>query len=199
VNPLRVYTRRGDSGDTSVIGARVRKDHIRVEAYGTVDEANAFLGDAIARMVEKDAELFGDMIELLTEIQQELFDAGGDLAVVGGKRPYKVHREYVERLEKRVDEFLSQAPSVKKFILPGGTPIASALHICRTVVRRAERRAVTLAGLEEINGEVLRYLNRLSDFFFVLARAANAREQREDILYARSGDVFRSRKEKRHP
>ncbi|MDR6224137.1 cob(I)yrinic acid a,c-diamide adenosyltransferase [Desmospora profundinema] len=188
---MGIYTRRGDAGETSVIGARVSKDHVRVEAYGTVDEANSFVGDAIARMRERDAERYDDMIEILTEIQQELFDVGADLAVVKGKRPYKTTAEQVERLEGWVDEFLAEAPPVKKFILPGGTSIASALHICRTVVRRAERRAVTLTLQGEINGEARRYLNRLSDFFFALARAANAREQQEDIQYIRGRDVFR--------
>ncbi|MFC4077798.1 cob(I)yrinic acid a,c-diamide adenosyltransferase [Salinithrix halophila] len=196
---MRIYTRRGDEGETSVIGGRVSKDHIRVEAYGTVDEANSFVGDAIARMWEKDPEEFDDMIRVLTDIQQELFDTGGDLAVVKGKRPYKITADHVDRLEELVDAYLEQTPVVKKFILPGGTSIAAALHLCRTVARRAERRVVTLASREEINEEARRYLNRLSDFFFVLARAANARESREDIQYARGREVFRDRPRKERP
>ncbi|SFS53280.1 cob(I)yrinic acid a,c-diamide adenosyltransferase [Marininema halotolerans] len=190
---MRIYTRRGDAGKTSVIGARVAKDHIRVEAYGTVDEANSFVGDAIASMRERAPVDFADVIQELVEVQQELFDVGGDLAVVKGKRPYKVSADYVTRLENKIDIYLEQTPAVKKFILPGGTSIAAALHICRTVVRRAERRAVTLSLVEEINDEALRYLNRISDLFFVLGRVANARENREDDLYVRSGDVFRQK------
>ncbi|PTX64562.1 ATP:cob(I)alamin adenosyltransferase [Melghirimyces profundicolus] len=190
---MKIYTRRGDEGQTAVIGARVSKDDVRVEAYGTVDEANSFVGDAIARMRERDGQKYSDLIEVLTQIQQELFDVGSDLAVVKGKRPYKITAEHVDRLEEWVDRCLQEAPSVKKFILPGGTPVASSLHICRTVVRRAERRAVTLTLNDEINHEARRYLNRLSDLFFALARAANAREKIEDIQYERGREVFRNR------
>lgn len=194
---MKIYTRRGDEGETAVIGARISKDDVRVEAYGTVDEANSFVGDAIARMVERDESLYKDLIEALTEIQQEMFDVGSDLAVVKEKRPYKITAEHVDRLETLVDHYLQQAPTVKKFILPGGTPIASSLHICRTVVRRAERRAVTLTHKgEEINHEARRYLNRLSDLFFAMARAANAREKREDIQYERGREVFKNRSRK---
>ena len=190
---MKIYTRRGDAGETAVFGGRLPKDDVRVEAYGTVDEANCFVGDAIARMAERDREKYADMIELLTEVQQELFDCASDLAVIKERRPYKVSAEHVERLEKWIDHYLLQAPAVKKFVLPGGTSIASALHLCRSVVRRAERRAVTLTRQGEINHEVRHYLNRLSDLFFVMARAANARAGVEDIQYERGREVFRNR------
>ncbi|OYD08799.1 cob(I)yrinic acid a,c-diamide adenosyltransferase [Paludifilum halophilum] len=193
---MQIYTRRGDAGETAVFGARVPKDDPRVEACGTVDEANCFVGDAIARMAERDQERYADMIEVLTEVQQEIFDVGSDFAVVKGKRPYKITMEQVDRLEPLIDQYLSQAMAVKKFILPGGTTISSALHLCRTVVRRAERRAVTLTDHGEINDAARRYLNRLSDLFFALARAANARENREDVQYVRGRDVFRDRSRK---
>lgn len=190
---MKIYTRRGDAGETAAFGGRLPKDDARVEAYGTVDEANCFVGDAIARMVERDEKTYADMIELLTEVQQELFDCASDLATLKGLRPYKVNAEHVERLEKWIDHYLPQAQKVKKFILPGGTSIASALHLCRSVVRRAERRVVTLTREGELNHEVRHYLNRLSDLFFVMARAANARAGLEDIQYERGRDVFRNR------
>src|SRR5690606_24245896 len=117
-----------------------------------------------------------DLADMLGEIQHELFDCGSDLAFVRqGDRSFKVTAELVERLERWIDQLSEELPPLKRFILPGGTMLSSQLHICRTVCRRAERRVVTLAGIAEINGEVLRYLNRLSDFFFAAARAANAR------------------------
>lgn len=185
---MRLYTKTGDKGQTSVIGKRVDKDDIRVEAYGTVDEANAFVGEAMTRL-HPDRD--GDVLAQLTEIQHELFDCGGDLAAVKGKRPYKMSADKVERLERWIDEHIANAPEVKRFILPGGSPASSALHIARTLVRRAERRAVTLQKHEEINEEAVKYLNRVSDYFFALARVMNAREGVGDVEYVRSGEVFR--------
>lgn len=185
---MRIYTRTGDEGQTSVVGGRVYKDDIRVEAYGTTDEVNAFVSEAISRM---DPEKHADMIRDLTEIQHELFDAGGDLAQAGKKRQYKVKAEMVKRLEQWIDRYDKEAPEIRRFILPGGSPVSSALHVCRVLTRRAERRVVALAREQETNVEVRRYLNRLSDFFFVVARAANAREGISDVEYKRSGQVFR--------
>ncbi|MFC4076387.1 cob(I)yrinic acid a,c-diamide adenosyltransferase [Salinithrix halophila] len=185
---MRIYTRTGDEGQTGVIGGRVDKDDIRVAAYGTTDEVNAFVGEAILRM---DAEKHKDMIQDLTEIQHELFDAGGDLAQAGKKRQYKVTADMVKRLEEWIDRYDAEAPPIQRFILPGGSEISSALHVCRVLTRRAERLVVTLAREQETNEEVRRYLNRLSDFFFAIARAANAREGCPDVEYKRGGQVFR--------
>lgn len=185
---MRLYTRSGDKGQTSLIGKRVDKDDLRVEAYGTVDEANAFVGEAMARL---DPERDRDLLDQLTEIQHELFDCGGDLAVVNNKRPFKMTADKVERLEKWIDEHVKNAPVIKRFILPGGCAASSALHVARTVVRRAERRVVSLRKQEEINEEAARYLNRLSDYLFAVARVMNAREGVGDVEYVRSADVFK--------
>jgi len=185
---MRIYTRTGDEGKTGVIGGRVDKDDIRVEAYGTIDELNAFVGEAIARM---NTEKHADMIRDLTEVQHELFDAGSDLAQVGKKRQYKVTSDMVTRLEGWIDRYMAEAPEIQRFILPGGSPVSAALHLCRVLARRAERRVVTLCREQETNDEVRRYLNRLSDFFFAIARAANVRDGVSDVEYKRGGQVFR--------
>lgn len=189
---MKIYTRTGDKGMTGVIGGRVKKDAIRVEAYGTVDELNSFVGQALTLM---DSTTHADMIAELTEIQHELFDAGGDLAFVkapeGMELSFKINPLMTERLEKQIDAYDAECPPLKRFVLPGGTPLSASLHVCRTVARRAERRVVTLADLEPINEEVRRYLNRLSDYFFAVARAANVRAGVGDVEYKRGGDVFK--------
>lgn len=188
---MSIYTRSGDQGQTSVIGGRVSKDDAQVEAYGTIDELNSFVGQAASIA---DEEALGDLREQLLQIQQELFDCGSDLAYVKlSESRYKVTPELAERLEAWIDRHESENPPLEKFILPGGTPLAAALHVCRTVCRRAERRAVTLGKVKEINAEVLKYLNRLSDYFFAAARTANHRRQVADIEYVRSRKVFGSK------
>lgn len=187
---MSIYTRSGDEGITALVGDRRSKDDLRVDAYGTVDEANSFVGDALSLLEEWPVDLT-DMGEVLNDVQQELFDVGSDLATVGEVRPYKVTGEMVDRLEPLIDHYMNQALPVKKFIVPGGSRPASKLHICRTVTRRAERRVVALAKVEPINPQCLRYLNRLSDLFFAMARAANARCGRSDREYVRSRNVFR--------
>ncbi|MGG6312476.1 cob(I)yrinic acid a,c-diamide adenosyltransferase [Paenibacillus macerans] len=185
---MPIYTRTGDQGQTSVIGGRVDKDDVRVEAYGSIDELNSFVGQAAGLT---DEETFGDMREQLLQIQQELFDCGSDLAYVKlSESRYKVTPGLAEHLEAWIDLHQAENPPLEKFILPGGTPLASALHICRTVCRRAERRAITLSHGKDVNPEVLKYLNRLSDYFFAAARTANARRQVPDIEYIRSRKVF---------
>lgn len=187
---MSIYTRTGDEGKTSVIGGRVLKDDDRVEAYGTIDELNCFVGQAVSLT---DPVGFADLRENLLQIQQELFDCGSDLAYVQVKNgPYKVGEELVGRLELWIDRYEAENPPLAKFILPGGTQLASILHVCRTVCRRAERRTVTLSQQREINPAVLKYLNRLSDFFFAVARTANAHMEVQDIEYVRSGKVFRN-------
>ena len=178
---MKIYTRTGDKGETSLFGGgRVHKDNIQVEAYGTVDEANAFLGEAIARM---DKVIHKDMIDDLTLVQHELFDMGGDLAQGGKKRVYRIVSDMVTRLETLIDKYDAECSKITRFILPGGSSLSSALHVCRVVTRRAERRAVTLGLEQEINDEVGRYLNRLSDLFFTLARTVNVRDGIGDVEY----------------
>lgn len=189
---MKIYTRTGDKGKTSVIGGRVDKDDERVQAYGTIDEVNSFVGQVIAELNEKPHE---DMIAELQKIQHELFDCGGDLANVTSKGDLKVKQEMIDFLEKRIDAYVDEAPPLERFILPGGTKVAAILHIARTVTRRAEREVVTLAKNEKnIPPLVQMYLNRLSDYFFALARVMNYRSNEPDIEYERSAIVFRSGK-----
>ncbi len=165
-----IMTRGGDSGETSLgDGARVRKDALRVEAYGTVDEANAAIG-VLRLHAQEDAEADA----MLARIQNDLFDIGADLCVPGeaGAR-LRVADTQSARLEAELAEMNSAMPALKSFVLPGGSAGAAAAHVARTVTRRAERLVVALAAAEEVNPAVIRYLNRLSDHLFVLARRLN--------------------------
>ncbi|MBI0577090.1 cob(I)yrinic acid a,c-diamide adenosyltransferase [Neobacillus cucumis] len=189
---MRIYTRTGDKGKTSIIGGRVDKDDTRVEAYGTVDEVNCFVGQAIQ---ELDPVLFADVLADLETIQHELFDCGGDLANVSEKREIKLHKESIDYLEKKIDEYIEEAPELERFILPGGTKPAASIHIARTVTRRAERLVVKLIKDDSNAPELaLQYLNRLSDYFFALARVINYRLNVKDVEYVRSAKVFRGGK-----
>jgi cob(I)alamin adenosyltransferase len=177
----RIYTRAGDAGTTRLAtGAPVSKSHLRVEAYGAVDEANACVG--LARLhTAADAEFDA----MLARIQNEMFDLGADLSTPA--RPdeaegavLRIVDGQVARLEAEIDRLNDRLPPLKSFILPGGTPAAAALHLARTVARRAEREAVRLAEAgEPVGGPAMRYLNRLSDFLFVGARWANGRGEAE--------------------
>lgn len=165
-----ITTRGGDAGETSLgDGARVRKDALRVDAYGTVDEANAAIG-VLRLHTGEDAEADA----MLARIQNDLFDIGADLCVPGeaGAR-LRVADTQSARLEAELAEMNGQMPALKSFVLPGGTAGAAAAHVARTVTRRAERLVVALAAEEEVNPAVIRYLNRLSDHLFVLARRLN--------------------------
>ncbi|MFL6559687.1 MAG: cob(I)yrinic acid a,c-diamide adenosyltransferase [Bacillus sp. (in: firmicutes)] len=191
---MRIYTRTGDKGKTSIIGGRVDKDDTRVEAYGTVDEVNCFVGQAIQ---ELDQELFKDVLADLEKIQHELFDCGGDLANVTEKREVKLHQESIDYLEKKIDEYIEEAPELERFILPGGTKPSATVHIARTVTRRAERLVVKLLKSDQKTPELaLMYLNRLSDYFFALARVINFRLNVSDVEYVRSAKVFRDGRRK---
>ncbi|MFJ7726483.1 cob(I)yrinic acid a,c-diamide adenosyltransferase [Neobacillus sp. NPDC097160] len=191
---MRIYTRTGDKGKTSIIGGRVDKDDTRVEAYGTVDEVNCFVGQAIQ---ELDQEIFKDVLHDLEKIQHELFDCGGDLANVSEKRVMKLQQESIDYLEQKIDEYIEEAPELERFILPGGTKPSASIHIARTVTRRAERLVVTLMKADPKTPELaLMYLNRLSDYFFALARVINARLHVGDVEYERSAIVFRDGKRK---
>lgn len=187
---MRIYTRTGDKGQTSLIGARADKDAPRVEAYGTIDEVNSFIGKA---MTELDAGTCPDLLADLETIQNELFDCGGDLADVRKNPQFKMTEEPVEVLEKRIDELMDEPPLLERFILPGGSPAAATLHIARTITRRAERQTVTLQKSgEQFPQVVQRYLNRLSDYLFAAARVVNARAGVADHEYVRSAKVFKN-------
>ncbi|MFD0872358.1 Cob(I)yrinic acid a,c-diamide adenosyltransferase [Chlamydia abortus] len=189
---MNIYTRTGDAGQTGVIGGRVDKDNVRVEAYGTVDELNCFVGQAIAVLEE---DKFADLRDDLLQIQHELFDCGHDLAVLPrAKREFKLASGLAERLEALIDKYDAETPDISRFVLPGGSQASALLHVCRTVCRRAERRVVTLAKEDQINEDVRIYLNRLSDFFFTVARTVNYRLGVPDVEYIRSAEVFRRKK-----
>ena len=179
----RIYTRTGDGGDTALgTGARVRKDDLRVESYGTVDELNATLG--LARLHAK-----GETDARLAAIQNDLFDLGADLCRPGLEDdaasehpPLRMAQAQVDRLEAEIDAMNAGLAPLRSFVLPGGSALAAHLHFARTVARRAERLAVTLEAGGDVNRAVLRYLNRLSDWLFVAARIAND-GGRGDVLW----------------
>ncbi len=186
---MKIYTRTGDAGQTGVIGGRVGKNDIRIEAYGTIDELNCFIGQAASLMNEP---VYRDMKADLLRIQHELFDCGADLARLNpSPGQYKVEGGMIERLEAWIDRYEAETPPLTRFIMPGGSPVSAALHVCRAVCRRAERRVVALAESQPANEEVRRYLNRLSDLFFTMARAANVRENVEDVQYIQGSGVYR--------
>lgn len=174
----KIYTRTGDDGTTGLgDGSRVAKDSVRVEAYGTVDEANSSIGVVLAEAAVPD-----DIRACLTEVQHDLFELGGELCIPGHAA---VTDAFIERLESDLDGFNEDLPRLKEFILPGGSRAAAACHLSRTIVRRAERRVGTLADVEEVRPEVLRYLNRLSDLLFVIARVLARVESGEEVLWNR--------------
>jgi cob(I)alamin adenosyltransferase len=173
VNLTRIYTRLGDGGETHLGDmSRVPKTHPRIEAYGTVDELNAQLG--VALTIDSLPDRYA---EWLRRVQNDLFDVGADIATPfdADRERLRVVPEQTEWLEQRCDEVNATLKPLKSFVLPGGTRAAAHLHVCRTVCRRAERLAIACG--EELNAEVVRYLNRLSDLLFILSRGANAGEE----------------------
>lgn len=186
----KIYTKTGDAGETTLFGGRrVSKSHARIEAYGLVDQVNAELG--VARLYVGASELDA----LLHRVQSELFTIGADLAT-----PHDVRSDYivrtsdlmVEQLEHEIDQFEAELPPLKTFILPGGTPGAAHLHLARTLCRNAERATVHLSTYEAVSPAAVRYLNRLSDWLFVLARVANHRQQVDDIPWISPANVRQS-------
>ena len=174
----KIYTRTGDDGTTGLgDGSRVRKDSARVEAYGTVDELNSAVGVLLAVPGLPPA-----VSACLTEVQHELFDMGGELSIPGHRL---ISAAQITRLEQELDGFNDALPPLKEFILPGGGPAAAACHLARTIARRAERRVWALARSEEVSPELLKYLNRLSDFLFVLARVLARHERGAELLWKR--------------
>jgi len=174
----KIYTRTGDDGSTGLgDGARVLKDSLRVEAFGTVDETNSAIGVVLAL-----AALPAPVRRCLTDVQHDLFDLGGELCIPGHRM---IMPDHVERLEAELDGFNEALPPLKEFILPGGGPAAAACHVARAVCRRAERRCWSLARVEEVAPDALKYLNRLSDLLFVLARVLARHEQGSEVLWRR--------------
>ena len=173
----KIYTRTGDAGDTGLAdGSRRAKHDLRVEAYGDVDETNSAIG--VARLHVKGAH-----DDMLARIQQDLFDVGADLATPGDHaQALRIVPAQTERLEKEIDVLNEKLSPLASFVLPGGTPAAAALHLARTICRRAERVTCAVAAREQVNPEAIKYLNRLSDFLFVLARAENENGAK-DVLW----------------
>ena len=174
----KIYTKTGDDGTTGLgDGTRTNKDSLRVEAYGTIDEANSAIG-----LILSIKSLPPDVRGCLTEVQHDLFELGGELCIPGHMA---ITNSFVTRLEERLDFWNDDLPPLKDFILPGGGPAAAACHLARTIVRRAERKVSTLTREEDIRHEPLRYLNRLSDLLFVVARMLARHESGQEILWDR--------------
>lgn len=189
---MKIYTKTGDEGETGLYGGpRVRKDHLRIEAFGAVDELNALLGLARCEPLDGNSaenscgNSSGEIDALLARIQSELFDLGAELATPDPQRrgTKLITAEHVARLEAAIDECDARLPPLKAFILPGGVRAAALLHVARTVCRRAERRVVSLAAIESVSPDLVVYLNRLSDLLFVLARLVNQTAGRPDVLW----------------
>jgi len=185
VKLTRIYTRGGDRGETSLAdGTRLKKHALRLELIGTIDEANATIG--VARLHSSGRHAYAGIDNMLARIQNDLFDLGADMATpeteASGERALRITAQQVERLEHEIDAANAELEPLDSFVLPGGTEVGAHLHLARTVVRRAERLMVALADEERINPEAIKYLNRLSDHLFVLARTSNDRG-RSDVLW----------------
>lgn len=174
----KIYTRTGDAGSTGLgDGSRVPKDDARVEAYGTVDELNSAIGTTLAENMPDKVRI------VLDEIQHELFDLGSELCMPGYSA---ITPDHVVRLENALDALNADLPALKEFILPGGGRAAAACHLARTICRRAERRTFTLSRQSEVSAESLKYLNRLSDLLFVMARVLARHENGQEVLWRSS-------------
>ncbi|MEX0863024.1 cob(I)yrinic acid a,c-diamide adenosyltransferase [Nitrosopumilus sp.] len=174
---MKIYTKTGDDGNTGLQGNfRISKSHPRIIAYGTVDEANAALGIILTNSLDE------DIVQILTEIQNELFVVGADLSNPNmNDVKNRISLDMIEKLERHIDKFESELPSLTNFILPGGALPAAQIHFVRTIVRRAETQTVQLSEKDEINSNCIKYLNRLSDLLFVIGRLINKRTNHEDI------------------
>lgn len=171
----KIYTRTGDDGTTGLgDGSRTGKDSLRIEAMGSVDELNCVIGVLLCHSLPEAIQ------PALTDIQHSLFDLGGELCIPGSE---VVTADHVERLERELDRLNETLPPLKEFVLPGGGASAAACHMARTICRRAERRVLSLASNEPVNPEVVRYLNRLSDLLFVIARVFARRDCGQEVLW----------------
>ena len=175
----KIYTRTGDDGSTGLgDGSRVAKDSVRVGAYGTVDEANSCIGVVLAQ-----ADIGGDVVDCLTRVQHQLFDLGGELCIPGMAL---IQDGDIDALERDLDGFNEPLPPLKDFILPGGGMSAASCHVARTVVRRAEREVIALSRVEPVREQAIRYLNRLSDLLFVIARVLARRSGAGEVIWERN-------------
>ncbi len=180
---MKIYTKTGDKGETALFGGeRVSKNSLRIEAYGTIDELNSFIGLALVDVKDQ------AVIKLLAQIQNQLFTVGSDLATPISEKTKKlniprVDNDFIIKSENEIDLFDEKLEPLKNFILPGGTRSASILHICRTISRRAERQIVALSKVETINENIGIFINRISDLFFVLARYENSVANIPDIAW----------------
>ena len=188
VRITKVYTRSGDKGDTGLVGGkRIPKDHPRIGSYGTVDELNSIVGLCRSFLAQKESSVRRDKLDLVLEaIQQKLFDMGSELATLPGDEyegQITLQPEDAEWLEEIIDAMNEDLEPLRSFILPGGTPLNAFLHQARTVCRRAERDVIRLSREEEVNPEVIKYLNRLSDFLFVAGRWVTATLGEQETLW----------------
>ncbi len=176
---MKIYTKTGDDGNTGLQGNfRIAKSHPRIISYGTVDEANASLGLVLTNLLDD------DITKILTDIQSDLFLVGADLSNPNlNDVKNRVTLDMIKKLERHIDTFELELPPLTNFILPGGDIAAAQLHYVRTIVRRAETQVVQLSEKDEINSNCIKYLNRLSDLFFVMGRLINKRKNRDDILW----------------
>ena len=176
---MKIYTKTGDDGTTGLQGnSRVSKSHPRITAYGTIDEANAVLGIVLSY------ELDEDIVVLLNLIQNELFVVGADLSNPNlDDEKNRVSSHMIDKLEENIDKYEKELSPLTNFILPGGNIVASQLHHVRTIIRRAETYIVLLSDQEKINNNCIKYVNRLSDLFFVLGRVSNKRSGQKDIIW----------------
>lgn len=183
---MKLYTKTGDKGLTRIIGGgKVRKNALRVAAYGDVDELTSYVGLIISEIAA-----YPDLKTQLIEIQQILFDCGTDLATPDDSRGYRTKSEYTAWLEVQIDRYADVPPALTEFILPGGDPIAAKLHYGRTVARRVERQVVALQEVEAINQDVLIFLNRLSDYLYAIARYVNFKAGVTETNYRRNKRIF---------
>ena len=197
---MKIYTKYGDEGFTRLAGGeRVSKTHVRVEAYGTMDEVCSLLGVIVAeiREDEKLNSVLGEIREECENIQQQLFDCGSDLATPDGLREYKQTIDDVKWLEQRMDEYIPLLPKLEYFIIPGGSKISSMFHLIRSNTRNLERKMVAvIEENEKINKIGLQYINRLSDYFFVIACLVNLKLGINETVYKKSKKIFKVKNEK---
>ncbi|MFO8069811.1 MAG: cob(I)yrinic acid a,c-diamide adenosyltransferase [Alkalibacterium sp.] len=188
---MKIYTGRGDYGNTNLIGGgTIKKTDKRVEAYGSVDELNAHVGLLLSLINEEWSVSRNYIRDSLSRIQHQLFDIGSILADKENKMEMNFESSEIKKIEEEIDEITQVLSEIKYFILPGGTKQASQAHVARTVTRRVERTMLSLHDVEPLPKEILIYVNRLSDYFFVLARYLNKIAEKEEVFYTKTGEVF---------
>lgn len=180
---MKIYTKTGDKGETSLFGGeRVQKNNLRINAYGTIDELNAFIGLAITEIKSEEVK------NVLVDLQNKLFVVGSDLATPETEKNQKLNisrtsKDYITKAESDIDTFTDKLDELRNFILPGGSKGSALLHVCRTISRRAEREIVALKNSEFLNDNILVFMNRISDLFFVLSRYENKVSNHPDIIW----------------